>query len=53
MLRPLTYELFFYFLVEHCSTNAGGAMGSNCVEVLNFFFVVGGGGEYLQLLKLR
>ena len=53
MLRLLTYELFFNFLVEHCSTNTGGAMGSNCVEVLNFFFFCWGGGEYLQLLKLR
>ena len=43
MLRLLTYELFFNFLVEHCSTNTGGAMCSYCVEVLNFFFVGGGG----------
>ena len=28
-------------------------MGSNPVEVLKFFFSVGGGGGYLQLLKLQ
>ena len=44
-----------YFFISWWSTVAlmqVWAMGSNCVEVLNFFFV-GGGGGYLQLLKLQ
>ena len=51
MLRPLTYELFFfYFLVEHCSTNRRfEAMGSNPVEALNFFLAGWGGGELFAI----
>ena len=52
MLRPLTYELFFYFLVEHCSTNAGGGLGFKLCWSPEFFYHWGGGGGAGRLFAI-